>query len=145
MRLGRNNDRSPIGSLDVSGNVDRILQLNSNIFNAWWETWLTSALPKIVPQPKWYKTNEHLKVGDIVLFKRGEGSFIGYYKFGIVDEVHIGADGHIRAASIRYKNASDGVERVVQRVVRSLVVIHRIDELDLMEELGKAAFFDGAS
>ena len=138
LRLGRNNDRSPIGSLDISNGVDRILNLNSDIFNAWWEAWLVSALPKVVPQPKWYKTDEHLKLGDIVLFRESEGSIVaGRYKYGIVDEVQESADGRIRSATIRYRNATEDFDRTTNRAVRSLVVIHRVDELDLMEELGK--------
>ena len=144
LRLGRNNDRSPIGSLDVTNGVDRMLELNSNIFNTWWEAWLVSALPKIVPQPKWYRTDEHLKAGDIVLFKKTEGSMVaGRYKYGIVEEVHISADGRIRSATIRYRNATEDVDRTTDRAVRSLVVVHRVDELDLMEELGKAMFVQG--
>ena len=141
LRLGRNNDRSPIGSLDISNGVDRMLQLNSNIFNAWWEAWLVSALPRIVPQPKWFKTDEHLKIGDVVLFRKTEGSLIaGRYQYGIVEEVHFSADGLVRSATIRYRNSTEDVDRTTNRAVRSLVVIHRVDELDLMEELSKATF-----
>ena len=100
-----------------------------------------SALPKIVPQPKWYKTDEHLKVGDIVLFRKTEGSIVaGRYQYGIVNEVHVSSDGRIRSATIRYRNATEDIDRTTNRAVRSLVVIHRVDELDLMEELGKATF-----
>jgi hypothetical protein len=139
LRLGRNNDRSPVGTLDFSDKVDRILQQNSDIFNAWWELWLVAALPKLMPKPKWFKTDEHLKVGDIVLYNKGEGSFVGLYKYGIVEEVHRSDDGRIRSVTIRYRNANEDVNRTTVRAVRSLVVIHRIDELNIMEELGKAA------
>ena len=141
LRLGRNNDRSPIGALDVSNSVDRILQLNSDIFDAWWEAWLVSALPKIVHQPKWFKTDKHLKVGDIVLFNQDDGSFAaGQYKYGIVEKVHASSDGLVRSATIRYRNASENVDRTTTRAVRSLIVIHRVDELDLMGELGRIMF-----
>lgn len=94
-------------------------------------------------QPKWFKSDENLKIGDIVLFRKVEGSFAGQYKFGAVKEVHIGSDGHIRAVVLRYKNSTEEVERTVQRAVRSVVVIHRIDEIDIMEELGKATLLTG--
>ena len=117
--------------------------MNSDIFNTWWENWLVSALPKIVPKPKWFKNDEHLKVGDIVLFNKGEGSLLaGEYQYGAVEKVHVSADGRIRSVTIRYQNYSEGVKRSTTRAVRSLIVIHRIDELNIMEELGKASFIN---
>ena len=138
LRLGRNNDRSPVGTLDFTDKVDRILQLNSDIFNTWWELWLVAALPKLMPKPKWFTTDQHLKVGDVVLYNKGEGSFVGLYKYGIVEEVHRSDDGRIRSVTIRYRNSNEEVNRTTIRAVRSLVVIHRVDELNIMEELGKA-------
>ena len=70
LKLGRNNIRSPVGVIKVSDKFDLILQINSDIFNAWWETWLVSAVPKLVPQPKWFGNDEHIGEGDIVLFRK---------------------------------------------------------------------------
>lgn len=138
LKLGRNNSRSPVGVLEITGKVDRILQLHSDVFNAWWEAWLTSAVPKIVPQPKWFNSDEDIKIGDVVLFKRTEGTFAaGTYKFGIVEEVHRGSDNRIRKVVVKYKNANEEVARKTFRAVRSLVIIHRIDEINIMDELGK--------
>ena len=36
-------------------------------------------------------------------------------------------------------NAAERVDRTTTRSVRTIVVIHRIDELNIMEELGSAA------
>ena len=141
LKLGRNNDRSPVGVLDVTDRVDRILRMNSNIFNTWWEMWLTSALPKLVAKPKWFKNDEDIKVGDIVLFNKSEGSVIaGTYKYGIVDKVHCGTDNRIRTVVIKYRNANEEFHRTTTRAVRSLVIIHRIDEINIMEELGNACW-----
>ena len=101
---------------------------------------MVSALPKLVPQPKWFKSDEDVKCGDIVLFDKDDGKMIsGEYKYGIIDECHTGNDGKIRSATVRYRNATEGVDRKTKRAVRSLVIIHRVDEIDLMEELGEAA------
>ena len=142
LRLGRNNSRSPIGVVEVSDRIDRILQLHSDIFDSWWEAWLTSAVPKLVAKPKWFKNDEDIKVGDVVLFKRTEGSLAGEYKYGMVDEVHRGTDNRIRSVVIRYKNANEEVERKTCRAVRSLIIVHRINEINIMEELGNALFVD---
>ena len=65
--LGRNNSRSPVGSLSVEDNLDRILEGNQMIFTAWFENWLLSHVPKLMEQPKWFRDDRDLKVGDIVL------------------------------------------------------------------------------
>ena len=54
------------------------------------------------------------------------------------------AGGRIRSATIRYRNATEDFDCTTNRAVRSLVVIHRVDELDLMEELGKAMLVRGS-
>ena len=138
LRLGRNNDRSPVGTLEVSDRIDRLLRLKSDIFDTWWEAWLTCAVPKIMPKPKWFRSDAHLKVGDVVLFNKIEGSLVDAYRFGMVETVQQSADGHIRSAVIRYRNATEEIDRVTVRAVRSLVVIHRVDELDIAVELGRA-------
>ena len=139
LKLGRNNERSPVGVLEVTDQWDRILQSNYDIFNSWWEMWLISALPKLVPKPKWFRSDEHLKIGDIVLFNKSEGSFVGVYKYGIIENVHYSGDNHIRSVVIKFRNANETIERKTVRAVRTLIIIHKIDELSIMEELGKAS------
>ena len=50
LRLGRNNSRSPVGQLEVTGKVDRLMMLKTEVFQSWWEAWLVSAPPKLVPR-----------------------------------------------------------------------------------------------
>ena len=138
LRLGRNNQRSPVGPLEVTGKIERLLQLKTDVFEAWWNAWLTSAIPKLMPRPKWFVNDRDVSVGDVVIFNKGS-DFLGEYKFGMVSSVTVGPDGHIRSAKIRYRNASENSDQITHRAVRSLVIIHRVDEIDLMEELGNAA------
>ena len=70
LKLGRNNDSSPIDPIDITNKFDRILQQNQNIFNTWWEAWLTSAVPKLVPQPKWFTNDAGVRIGDVVISER---------------------------------------------------------------------------
>ena len=44
LKLARNNNRSPIGPLEVTSKVERLLQLRQDAYQAWWEAWLISAL-----------------------------------------------------------------------------------------------------
>ena len=62
--MGRNNDRS----LSSPGNPDKFIKQNTEVFNAWFEVWLTTHVPKLMYQPKWFKNDYDINVGDIVLF-----------------------------------------------------------------------------
>ena len=54
LRLGRNNDRSPISPMKIIGSTQKIIEENKKIFNSWFEAWLTSHVPKLMHQPKWF-------------------------------------------------------------------------------------------
>ena len=49
------------------------------------------------------------------------------------------SDSVIRSVEVRYRNATENVDRTTTRSVRTIVVIHRVDELNIMKELGNAA------
>ena len=139
LKLGRNNERSPVGPVDITDKFDRILKQNIDIFNTWWEAWLTSAVPKLVPQPKWFHNDGGVRVGDVVIFKKAESALSGQYQYGIVQELKCSSDNIIRSVVLRYRNATENVDRTTTRSVRTIVIIHRVDELNIMEELGNAA------
>ena len=141
LRLGRNNDRSPIGPVEITDKFDAILQSNSDVFNSWWEAWLVAALPKLVPQPKWFRNDHDIRVGDVVLFKKIDTLLSGAYQYGMIEEVRKSDDGVVRAVVVRYRNSSEQEDRTTVRALRSIVVIHRVDEINIMTELGSAALF----
>ena len=65
---------------------------------------MVSAVPKIMPKPKWFKTDEHLKVGDVILFTKDDSSLTsGAYRLGMVDSINRSADGRIRSVTVRYR------------------------------------------
>ena len=78
-----------------------------------------------------------LKCGDVVLFLKHESTLSGKYQYGIVKSINVGKDGLIRKAIIEYQNANENIKRETNRSTRELIVIHPIDELDLIDELGK--------
>ena len=49
------------------------------------------------------------------------------------------SDQKTQTVVIRYRNAEEDDDRETTRNARSVIVIHRIDELNIMEELGNAA------
>ena len=101
LRLGRNDQRSPVGPLKVTGKITRFLKLNEQIYNTWSEYWLISCVPKLMRQPKWFKCDEDLKNGDIVLFIKQEGNISGNYQYGMVSDVKKRIDGEIGRATVR--------------------------------------------
>ena len=55
--------------------------------------------------------------------------------------IEIGKDGLVRKAKITYRNQNENVNRETYRAVRELVVIHPVDELSIVQELGEIANF----
>ena len=68
--LGRNNDRSPSGQFISSQDASRILHQNEKVYDAWFESWLLNHVPKLMIQQKWFKQEQNLHVGDIVIFNK---------------------------------------------------------------------------
>ena len=137
LRLGRNNERSPTDMLQVSCS-DRILEQNKAIFDAWFEVWLNSHVPQLMFTPKWFKSDVDTKKGDIVLFLKSDSKLSSHYHFGMVESVETSRDGKVRRCQVRYRNANETVDRFTSRAIRSLVVIHHMDEINLRDELHKA-------
>ena len=137
--LGRNNDRSPDVPLNVEGSFDKILRQNQKVFNSWFECWLITHVPKLIEQPKWFQSDRDLKEGDVVLFLKQESELSHTYQYGIVHSVVVGRDGCIREVEVRYRNSTEKTDRFTRRATRSLVMIHPVDEITIMQELGTVA------
>ena len=51
----------------------------------------------------------------------------------------MGRDGKIRKVNVRYRNHNENTDRFTFRSTRSLVMIHPVDEITVMQELGQIA------
>jgi hypothetical protein len=78
-----------------------------------------------------------MMVGDIVLFTKNDSTISSTYQLGIVREVFPGTDGKIRKVKVGYQNSTESSSRETIRAVRELIVIHKIDEGDIISELNK--------
>ena len=134
LMLGRNNDRSPTGGMITTSPPDKIINENKKIFQSWFENWLITYVPKLIDQPKWYKTSYHLQVGDVVLFTKDECNS-PTYQYGIVKAAIPGTDGLIRKVIVKYRNHHENFDRETNRAVRTLVVIHKVDEINILQDL----------
>ena len=57
----------------------------------------------------------------------------------MVHEAVPSRDGIFRKVVVKYRNNQENVDRFTTRAVRELVLIHPVDELNLMEKLEKMA------
>ena len=53
----------PTGPKDLMVKVEQI-------YIAFFKVWIASMVPKLIPQPKWFKESPKLKPGDIIYFKK---------------------------------------------------------------------------
>jgi len=120
--LGRNNDRSPSGNCVVSVDPSKMMKENYKVYDAWFESWLLNH-----------------EVGDIVLFTKVDSILSKTYTYGMVTNVEVGRDGNIRRVTLKYQNQNEKVPRETTRSVRNLVLIHSIDDSDIMYEIGEMA------
>ena len=141
LRLGRNNDRSPVGPMHVTTNIGKFMDENEKIFNAWYETWLISYVPTLMNHPKWFKDDTDINVGDVILFLKEEGHISGVYQYGMIHELKKSKDHKIRSVIVKYRNHNENIDRFTNRAVRELIVIHPVDELSIMTELADMQTF----
>ena len=124
-----------MGAITVTDATKRIIQANANIFETWFKYWLISYVPTLMSQPKWFKSDRDSKVGDIVLFLKSNKEFDRQYQYGIITNVKVSRDGRIREVEVQYQNHNENFKRSTNRGVRKIVVVHPVDELDVVREL----------
>ena len=135
LKLGQNNGRSTDGCVKIISDLKKILETNQNIFNAWFGNWILSHVPNIMHQSQWFRTECDLIEGDVVLFFKKDSLFSRTGQYGIVLSVQQSSDNVIRKMKVKYRNANENVDRETFRSVLQLVMIHLVDEIDIIQEL----------
>ena len=133
--LARNNNRCPTGCVTVSEDVGKLIKQNSSIIETWFRAWLTSYVPTLMFQPKWFRSDRDPKVGDVILFLKSEKDFERIFQYGLICDLKSSRDGRIRTLDIEYQNHTEKVKRRTTRGTREVVVIHPFEELGLIREL----------
>ena len=139
--LGRNNLRAPIGL--VEANVPSAwLESVEDVSRSWWKVWESEWLVHLIPQPaKWAVGSPDVEVGDIVVFmKEGHEAALGQtpWRTGQVEQAPLSADGICRRVTLKYKNSGECVFRYTERSVRTIAVLHREGDVDILGELSQA-------
>jgi hypothetical protein len=140
---GRANRRAMSG-LCTFEKPSKMLAKMEDVFNAWWEAWYRERLLDYVAKPpKWVRSDLSLKIGDVVIFqKKAQEQVLGQpiWTIGrVVEAKESASDGKVRDVVIEYRNNGERKFRTTHRASRSVAVLHREDELDLMQELSLAA------
>jgi hypothetical protein len=140
---GRSNRRAMSGPCKI-GTYSATLDKMNDVFEAWWKAWYNEKLADFVAKPpKWFRSDELIKVGDIVVFqKKGVDQVIGrpIWSIGRVTSVAVSPkDGKIRTVNIEYKNHNEQVTRNTCRAVRSVAVLFSEGDLDLTQKLSAAS------
>ena len=123
--------------MKISGSTQKIIEENKKIFSSWFEAWLISHVPKLAHQSKWFQSDRDIKICDVVLFTKKDGSMSSICQYGMVHEIEPSRDGLIRKVVVKYRNNNENVDQFTTRAVCELVIIYPIDEVHLMEELWK--------
>ena len=122
-----------------AGNLLKVLQDNKMIFNVWFETWLISHVPKLMEHPKWFRIDQDVKICDVVMSIKNDGLRVNTCEYRMDNGIELSRDGLILKVIITYKNSNKNIDGFTTRAVRKLVLIHPVDKIKIMEELGNIA------
>ena len=140
--LGRNNRRAQSGCSTFDA-PHRVQEQIEQVYEAWWDAWKREKLVQFVPQPKkWDKTDYVPKLGDIVIFTREEQVYgKPVWRTGRIVTLKDNPHGKY-SVELEYKVGDD--PRAMQlkttwRATRSIAVIHKEGELELVDQLNSAS------
>ena len=114
-------------------------RLVNHVTTVFWQKWCSEVAPRYVFRQKWHEKSRNLCVGDLVMICEAT-QIKSKYKLGLIETVHMSADGCVRSATVKYTNISgDGrcshvrVQRSVQRLVLVLPVEDQVSSLEVVE------------
>ena len=132
--LARNNNRCPVGSLDVTSNLGKMIEQNNKLVSVWFNSWLISCVPSLMIQSKWFKSERDPKIGDVILFLKSDKEFDKIYQYGLIHGLKRSRDEKIRQIVIECQNFNERTKRHTNRGTREVVIIHPVKELGLIRE-----------
>ena len=138
LKMGRINSRCLNGPLRFpTGPKDLMIKVEE-LYNAFYRIWNISAVPKLIPQPKWFKNSDEVKVEDVVYFRKVENELSSSWTVGQIESVERSTDGIVRRVHIRYFNAGENVPRYSPRCVRSICRLFNIEDSYWVKDMAKS-------
>ncbi|XP_076660987.1 uncharacterized protein LOC143364626 [Halictus rubicundus] len=90
-------------------------QIAQHLADCFWKRWLREYLPTLLPQKKWLKKTDGLKIGDVVLIADYQSSRNQWIK-GVIKELLPGSDNQVRV--IRIQTAGGSMLRPAIRLIK---------------------------
>ena len=137
MKIGRLNSRAVDGPIRFPTGPKDLMVKVEEVFDAFFQVWNISCVPKLIPQPKWFKESPELKPEDVVYFQKRESDLTSKWTIGQVDSVIRSKDGAIRRANVRFYNSGENQARFTDRAVRSLCRIFNVEDNYFIHDMAK--------
>lgn len=98
---------------DIPTSRLRRWQLTQKVFQHFWKRWSKEYLSQLQQRPKWCRSSENLKIGDLVLIKNELVPAL-QWKLGRIIQTFPGSDSHVRVAIV--KTATGEFKRPIQKL-----------------------------
>ena len=138
LRLGRLNSRALQGPLRLPSGPRDMMNKVTMLYDTFYKLWNTVMVPRLIPQPKWYKSDEDLKVDTVVYFQKVENDISSVWTVGQIESFVRGKDNKIRRVEVRYNNHNENKPRTTERSVRSLVRLFHIEDDYFVDDINQA-------
>lgn len=141
--LGRSSTRAAGGHARITPPSMLVEQMD-RVYEVWWRLWEREKLSDYVPRPdKWRNSDPQLKKGDVIIIMKGSDEA----KLGepvwrlarVADTETSHRDGQVRVVTCEYKNPGESTFRTTRRSARKVAVVYTEAELDMTQELNRAA------
>ena len=144
MKIGRLNSRALSGPIRFPTGPKDVMKKVEEVYDAFFKIWNVSMIPRLIPQPKWFKDSPELQPEDVVWFQKTENELSSDWTVGQVDTVTRSKDGVVRRAWVRYYNHSESNPRHTHRAVRSLVRLFNVEDNYFVSDMAavEAMIFD---
>ena len=140
LKIGRLHSRAMTGPMKYPNGPSDFLKKVSDTYEAWYKIWNENYLPKLIPQPKWFKESPELKPNDVVFFdKNFDNELSSDWTVGTVESVTRSKDGVVRRVDIKYQNSTEnlGHYRYTDRSVRSIVRLFSLEDAYWVEDMAE--------
>ena len=137
LKIGRLHSRALDGPVKFPTGPKDLMVKVEQAYDAFFKIWNATMVPKLIPQPKWFKDSPELKPGDIIYFQKTENELSSDWTVGQVHYVTRSRDGVIRRVCVKYFNHKENKPRFTDRAVRSLVKLFSIEDSYYVHDMAK--------
>ena len=127
MLLGRSSPESPVLDYSESDKFCQRLSYVAAVEKEWWERWIKTILPTMLPARKWKKKQANLVVGDVVLLIYS-GKIKDDYVLARVTEVHPDGKNLVRRVTVKYRrrNTREPSDVCKSKMEEKIVAVQRL-------------------